>query len=79
MQVRIQKWGNSLAMRLPKALSQDAGLDEGTWVDVRVQNGVLVARPLGPRYDLAQLLVGVTKSNLHSPVETGDAVGDESW
>ena len=79
MDVRIQKWGNSLAMRLPKALSQDAGLGEGTWVDVQVVDGAVVAKPLDPRYDLAELLDGVTKKNCHSAVDTGKGIGHEVW
>ena len=79
METRVQKWGNSLAVRLPKPVAKDARLEEGTVIDVRVVKGRLVAVPVGPKYDLAKLLRAVKKSNLHAEVETGDPVGREVW
>ena len=79
MEVRIQKWGNSLAMRLPKAVLRDADLDEGSVVDVRVEEGRLVARPVSPRYRLEDLLTKVTKLNRHDVIEAGEVLGSEVW
>ena len=79
MEVRVRKWGNSLAVRLPKPVAMDAMLEDGSVVDVRVVDGKLVAEPVGPRYALADLLRGVKKTNLHGEVETGAPVGPEVW
>ena len=78
--VQIKKWGNSLALRIPKAFADDIGASEGTVVEVAVAAGRLVASPVRrPKVKLADLLAKVTKLNLHKEVETGSAVGREAW
>lgn len=80
MQTRVQKWGNSLALRIPKAFATQVGLDDNSLVEVTLRDGTLVIVPT-PRqpYTLDQLLAGVTDENLHAEVDTGDIVGRESW
>jgi antitoxin MazE len=80
MKTRVQKWGNSLALRIPKAFAAEAGLREGAPVELSVEDGVLVVRPLppGPR-TLDDLLRGVTDQNRHGEWDTGPAVGGEVW
>ncbi len=69
MQVRVRKWGNSLALRIPKPFAVDAGVEEGTVVDVSVSEGRLIAAPVRvQRARLRDLLDGVTKANLHEEV-----------
>lgn len=80
MRVQVQKWGNSLALRIPKPFAEDVGVSEGTVVDVSVSKGRLVAAPLTPRHArLNELLRRVTKQNLHGETATGPAVGREAW
>lgn len=80
MRVRVQKWGNSLALRIPKPFAADAGVKEGTVVDVSVAEGRLVAAPVRVRRArLRDLLAKVTKANLHDEVDTGAPVGREAW
>ena len=79
MEVRIRKWGNSLAMRLPKPLLKDAHLEEGSVLDVAVSKGKLVAKPVAPRYRLEDLLRQVNRKNLHGEVDTGAPQGLEIW
>jgi len=82
MNARIQKWGNSLALRIPKAAAEDAGLVEGSEVDLRAVKGGLVVRPLRIKkktYTLASLLKGVRKDNLHKEVDWGPPMGREVW
>jgi antitoxin MazE len=80
MITKIQKWGNSLGLRIPKALAQDAQVGPGTEVDLSVQEGRLVVRPLERcAYRLDELLGEVRPENLHGEVETGPAVGREVW
>ena len=80
MQTTIQKWGNSLAVRIPKAFVKEANVACGTAVDLSVDDGKIVIDP-HPKsaYRLEDLLKGVTKRNIHAEVETGDAVGQEAW
>ncbi len=80
MQARIQKWGNSLAIRIPKAFVKEAHVAYGTTVNLSVYEGKIVIDPHPePEYLLADLLKGVTKQNLHAEVQTGDPVGQEVW
>lgn len=80
MRVQIQKWGNSLALRIPKPFAEEAEVREGTSVDLSLVEGKLVAVPdVKTRYTLKQLLSKVTKSNLHKEVSFGSAVGREGW
>ena len=79
MQIRIQKWGNSLALRIPKSLAEDSGVDTGSLVDLRVVRGKLIATPVRGEYELEELLSGVSKENLHGEVDSGEAVGREVW
>ena len=79
MQIRIQKWGNSLALRIPKALAEDSGVDTGSVVDLRVVRGRLIATPVRANYELEELLSGVSNANLHGEIDVGEAVGRENW
>ncbi len=80
MQTRIQKWGNSLGLRIPRSFALEAGVGAGSEVDLSVKNGDLVVRPARRRrYQLKDLLARVTAKNLHAEVETGQPVGREIW
>lgn len=80
MRVQVQKWGNSLALRIPKPFAEDAKVQEGTVVDLSVSEGKLVAVPTGrSKVTLKKLLAKITKRNLHGEVDTGPPVGRESW
>jgi len=80
MKTRIQKWGNSLALRIPKAFANEVGLQRETSVEVSLADGKLVINPVTqPKPTLKQLLARVTKENLHHEVNTGSAVGNETW
>ncbi len=80
MQTKIQKWGNSLAVRIPKAFVKEAHVAYGTTVDLSLDNGRIVIDPHPePEYLLADLLKSVTERNLHGEVDTGAPVGKEVW
>jgi antitoxin MazE len=79
MQTRIQKWGNSLAVRIPKALAEETLLKEDSTVDLTVEAGVLCVTPRRRKITLRSLLDGITKDNLHHEVSTGDRMGNEAW
>ncbi len=79
MRVQIQKWGNSLALRIPKPFAEDAAVKEGTVVDLSVSKGKVIAAPVRKkRATLKQLLGRVNKGNLHREVGFGPSVGRES-
>ena len=80
MRTRVQKWGNSLALRIPKSFATEVGLQRESSVEVSLADGKLVVtRVAEPKPTLKQLLAKVTKENLHHEIETGSAVGNETW
>jgi len=80
MQTKVQKWENSLALRIPRSFAAEAQVEEGSTVDVSVENGSLRVRPVrARRYVLRELLRKVTPRNLHAEVESGGRVGREAW
>jgi antitoxin MazE len=76
---QIAKWGNSLGVRLPKAVALEAAIDAGDTVDVSVKNGAIVIRPSRPSYSLDQLVGRITPRNRHGETNWGEAVGQETW
>jgi antitoxin MazE len=80
MNTTIQKWGNSLAVRIPKILADDLAVTEGLMVELTIVEGNLVVKPINPLvYDLDELLAMVTEENVHQEIDTGEAVGNEVW
>ena len=79
MQARIQKWGNSLAIRIPKPFALEIGLEQNSLVTVSISEGKLVLEPIKPVYSLEALLAQVTQDNLHQEIETGATAGSEAW
>jgi antitoxin MazE len=80
MKTTIQRWGNSLAVRVPKTLAQETGFDEGDEVDLRAdEDRIVVERPQPKHYRLGDLLAGVTKANRHAAVDLGARAGREAW
>jgi len=79
MVTRVQKWGNSLALRIPQSFAVEAKVAAGTAVDIAVEKGQLVVRPVRQRYRLRDLLKAVDRRNVHAEVQTGRPVGREIW
>jgi antitoxin MazE len=80
MITRVQKWGNSLALRIPKSFAAEVGLQTNSSVEVSLADGKLVIAPIAKsKLTLKQLLAQVTDENLHHEVETGPAQGNEAW
>ena len=80
MQTQIKKWGNSLALRIPKLLALDANLKLNKLVDLSIDKGSIIITPIDEKeYSLKKLLEGVSKNNLHGEFDTGTPVGKEIW
>ena len=72
----VARWGNSLALRIPRAFARDIALREGAAVDLAIQDGALVVRPVEQlSYDLDALLGQIRAENLHAEVATGGSDG----
>ena len=80
MLTKIQKWGSSLALRIPRSFAEAAGLEAGSEVDLSVRRGDLILKPSRRRrYRLDDLLRKVTSENIHAEVPTGAPVRREVW
>ena len=78
MKVTIQKWGNSLGLRIPSVVAKDLSLENGSEVELLKESDRIVIRP-SKEYRLEDLLEGITDTNLHREVDSGSAQGNESW
>ncbi len=80
MQTKITKWGNSLALRIPKSFAMDANLRQNELVDISIDKEKIIITPIGKKeYSLDELLEGVSEDNLHGEFDTGVPVGKEIW
>jgi antitoxin MazE len=80
MQTKIQRWGNSLGLRIPRSFAEEAGVEAGSQVDISVRDGdLVVSAAKRRRYRLSELLAKITTKNLHGEVDTGEPIGREVW
>ena len=73
----ISKWGNSLGVRIPGVVAREAGIGLGTPVRITALRGRIVLEPI--RYDLKNLVKGITSENKHKAIGVGQPVGNEVW
>ncbi|NDJ77064.1 MAG: AbrB/MazE/SpoVT family DNA-binding domain-containing protein [Chloroflexi bacterium] len=76
MDTKVQKWGNSLVVRIPKAYADQMGLTSDSPVKVSVENDRLIITPVR-RAHLAELLAEVPPDNIHAETDWGASVGNE--
>lgn len=80
MQTKIKKWGNSLALRIPKSFALNAKLKQDVLVDLSIDKERIVITLIDEKeYSLDELLKGISESNLHGEIDTGAPVGKEIW
>ncbi len=80
MKVQIQKWGNSLALRIPKSFAVESKIEQGSTVEVSLESGRIIVFPVAePEFSLDELLAKITPENLHGEIDTGASVGAETW
>jgi antitoxin MazE len=79
MKATIQKWGNSLAIRIPKNITKDTRVSEGSSIDIMIENGKIILSPGIKEYSLKKLIKKITTENIHSEISTGDQTGGEIW
>lgn len=77
MTATIQKWGNSLALRIPLAVAKQIHVREGDAVTLRVSAAGLTVKSAPKRPSLDDLLAQVTSENMHSATDWGADVGRE--
>lgn len=76
----VAKWGNSLAIRIPKTIAEQVYITEGTDINFRVEGNSIVITPRKrKKYTLDELLEGMTPENFHPEFESGNALENEVW
>jgi antitoxin MazE len=79
VRARVQKWGNSLGLRIPKAFAKETRLEPDAEVEMSVKGGRLIVEAVEPTFTLKALLEKVTPENIHGEVSTGKRLGKEIW
>ena len=80
MQTKVQKWGNSIALRIPKAFADEMRIAPNTAVELTLTNGSLMITPLQtPAFSLEDLLAAITPQNIHEEIDSGTTAGNEVW
>ena len=78
VETQVKRWGNSLALRIPKPFADEVGLEEDALVELTVVDGALVVAPAS-ELSLEKLLEQVTEENRHPEIDSGPAIGKEVW
>lgn len=79
MKVQVQKWGNSLALRIPKSFAVETHIEEGSTVEMTLGKNGIIMKPTKQEITLESLLADVTDENLHSEIDFGKPEGREVW
>ena len=79
METTVKKWGNSLAIRIPKVIAEELSIKNNAKVELHTDNGSLQVRSVEMKYSLDTLLADVTDENLHKETSTGESIGREEW
>ena len=76
---KIQKWGNSLAVRIPSNVADEIKLAQGSDVELRIENQELKIVPAKKKPTLEELMAQITPENRHGEVDWGEPEGAEVW
>lgn len=80
MKTAVQRWGNSLALRIPKAYALETQLHDGSEVELSIKGANILISPIKcKRHSLSEMIQQITPANLHESIETGASVGKEVW
>ena len=78
MQAQVLKWGNSLAVRIPKAVAEDARFEVGDALEIAVGgDGIVQLHRVGAMPTLAQMVSQITPENRYAEVPLGAETGRE--
>jgi antitoxin MazE len=79
IRAQIVSWGNSQALRIPRAMLDALQIREGDEVEMMVEKGGLTVKPLNPKLTLEALVAAISPKNLHNEIDWGKPVGKEVW
>lgn len=75
----VARWGNSLAVRIPKAIAEAAAVGQDTSVEITLDDDGITIKPVPVEWKLSALVARITPANMHAENDWGDAVGKELW
>ena len=78
MTTKVQKWGNSLAVRIPSSIAESLSLQQGSGIELTVENHVLTIKPTKTKPSLEELLAKINPENRHEEIKFGTVEGNES-
>jgi len=79
VRAQLAKWGNSRAVRIPKALLQQACFREDEELNLIAVEGCITIRPLRRKLTLESLVKQITPENRHDELDWGRPAGKEIW
>lgn len=79
MKTSVARWGNSLALRIPRGVAAKSRLVEGVEVELAAKADGFTVRRSAPSYDLKDLLAEIRPRHLHREIDSGPALGREVW
>lgn len=77
MKTTLSKWGNSVAIRIPRPFALEAGMMLGNMVDISLRRDSIVITKSKPKLD--DIMKKITPKNVHSETHFGKPVGREIW
>jgi antitoxin MazE len=78
LKVKVQKWGNSLGVRIPQSIAKTAGIESDSEVEMEIKENAILLKPI-KKYSLESLISKISGENLHKEIDTGSPVGNEIW
>jgi antitoxin MazE len=79
METVIKKWGNSLALRIPKMICLESGIQDGSEVDIAFDGTRIIVKPAMKEYSLTDLIDQINEDNIHNEINSGLPRGNEVW
>lgn len=84
MTSKLQKWGNSLALRIPKSYAKEVKLDEGSKVKIKIEKNSIIISPVmkkkrKKKYNLEEMISQITPENRYNEIDFGPSVGKETF
>ena len=79
MKTKLQKWGHSLAVRIPKSFVNTINVKERDEVELIIEDNQLIIKPVKYKFDIDELVSKINSDNLHNEIKTGSPVGNEIW
>ncbi len=79
MRVKIQKWGNSLALRIPRAFAFQSEIRENKFVELKLEGKKIFIEPVEDKPNLEEMIGKINKQNIHKETDFGNSLGAERW